>query len=394
MSRRTTILVSLFQAPRLTWLDCSAGDFHSATAALLRVDRSSFVRTGVILNVVALGADIAGSRAPGGLAFFLHLISQLHYVGALYFLLSTHKWKWVLIGLSCFHLFLESTESGMFHDMILWSIVLFAFWFATQRRKTFHKVMVILIALSSVTLIQLTKQSMREKQHMGYPATFGGELVSLLTGHSDAASEDAFTLAGARLNQGWIVSAVIANVPRYEPFCEGETVVDAFLSSAVPRFLWSEKKRAGGQENFRRFTGMPLEDTTSMGISLLGESYANFGMGGGIVFMGVMGFLFSLSFYFLSKRVLKHPTFLFWIPLIYYQAIKAETELVVVVNQVVKGSIVAIAGYWVCVHYVLHGAGRPPARRSDGDDPEEEETPAHGLHYLPARRATAPVQVN
>jgi hypothetical protein len=55
-----------------------------------------------------------------------------------------------------------------------------------------------------------------------------------------------------------------------------------------------------------------------------------------------------LAFYY--SKILRwaavHPDFLFWIPLIFYQAIKAETDMVVIVNQIVKGTIVAFAGYW------------------------------------------------
>lgn len=320
--------------------------------ALHRLDRSQFIPVGIALNLVAIGAEFAAGFMPAGLAFLFHLLSQLRYVGALYFMLSNSRWKWHLVALSCVQLFWDSAESGMFHDLILWSALLFTFWFAMQRRDAVRKVLVIVLAFMSVTVVQLVKQSMREKHRQGQEASFSGELIGLVTGRSDAYSESALTLASARLNQGWIISAVMANVPRFEPFCHGETVEEAVLSAIVPRALVSQKKKAGGQENFRRFTGLPLEDTTSMGISPLGEAYANFGSEGGILFMAAMGAMLSLSFLLLSRRVLKHPAFLFWIPLVYYQAIKAETELVVVFNQIVKGAVVALGGYWICSHFM------------------------------------------
>lgn len=323
--------------------------------ALHRLDRSQFVSVGIALNLVAFGAEFSAKFLPGGLAFFFHLLSQMRYVGALYFMLSDHRWKWHLVALSCVQLFWDSAESGMFHDLILWSTLLFTFWFAMQRRDAIRKVLIVILALISVTVVQLVKQSMREKQRLGQPATFSGELIGLVAGHSSAYSESALTLATARLNQGWIISAIMANVPRFEPYCDGETVQEAVVSAVVPRVVAGEKKKAGGQENFRRFTGLPLEDSTSMGISPLGEAFANFGSGGGILFMAVMGVTLSTSFLLLSRRILKHPTFLFWIPLVYYQAIKAETELVVVFNQITKGAIVALGGYWICAHYLIKG---------------------------------------
>ena len=60
--------------------------------AMHHVDRSKFVPLGIFLNLVALAAEFASGRVPGSLAFLFHLLSQLHYVGALYFMLSTSPW--------------------------------------------------------------------------------------------------------------------------------------------------------------------------------------------------------------------------------------------------------------------------------------------------------------
>jgi hypothetical protein len=99
-----------------------------------------------------------------------------------------------------------------------------------------------------------------------------------------------------------------------------------------------------------------------MGISPLGEAYANFGPLGGIVFMVVFGGLFALGYYWTLRFTLRHPTFLFWIPLIFYQAMKAETELVVILNQLSKGSAVAFSMHYLITRTFL--PGRPTAPRS------------------------------
>jgi hypothetical protein len=83
-----------------------------------------------------------------------------------------------------------------------------------------------------------------------------------------------------------------------------------------------------------------------MGISPLGEAYANFGVEGGSLFMFAYGLGFALVYYLVLRYVVRSPEFLFWLPLVFYQAIKAETELVIVFNQISKGLIVALAGYY------------------------------------------------
>ena len=90
-----------------------------------------------------------------------------------------------------------------------------------------------------------------------------------------------------------------------------------------------------------------------MGISPIGEAFANFGTEGGIVFMAFFGFFFAALYNFMLRHVLKRPDFLFWIPLIFYQGIKAETEIVVVLNQIVKGAIICYGGYWGLKHFLM-----------------------------------------
>jgi hypothetical protein len=137
-------------------------------------------------------------------------------------------------------------------------------------------------------------------------------------------------------------------VPEEEPYAEGETIKDAVISAFMPRVLFPDKKQAGGRENFRRFTGLLISDETSMGISPLGEAYANFGPFGGILLMGATGAMFAGTFYLTLLYVVRRPAFFFWLPLLFYQSIKAETEYLVVLNQLAKGAIVAFA-----MHYFI-----------------------------------------
>ena len=111
------------------------------------------------------------------------------------------------------------------------------------------------------------------------------------------------------------------------------------------------------------FTGLPIQQETSMGISPLGEAYVNFGVEGGIAFMAVFGILFSALYRFVATRVIRHPDLIFWIPLIFYQGIKAETEMIVVLNQLVKGSLIVAAGYFAVHHVLLPMMNKQGSRR-------------------------------
>jgi hypothetical protein len=84
-----------------------------------------------------------------------------------------------------------------------------------------------------------------------------------------------------------------------------------------------------------------------MGISPLGEAYANFGVMGGILALTLYGVLFAAAYRVLIAFLPTLPTFYFWLPFIFYQSIKAETEFVVIVNQLAKGTVAAIILYYL-----------------------------------------------
>jgi hypothetical protein len=52
---------------------------------LNQIDRRKFFTIGVLLNLVGIAAAVGAAQVSGSLAFLMHLISQLRYVGAIYF---------------------------------------------------------------------------------------------------------------------------------------------------------------------------------------------------------------------------------------------------------------------------------------------------------------------
>jgi hypothetical protein len=313
---------------------------------LREVDRRRFVTIGFLLNIGATIAMFAAGQVSGSLAFLMHLLSQMRYVGAIYFLLSRHQLRYLFAAVSCIQLVTTSLGAGMFHDLVLWMSIIFCYWFAQKQRAFSFKFLMLGVAATILFTIQVIKQEYRQQLRQGQDPSIIELAMAYMTPGGRAWHTDVVSLAITRLNQGWIISAVMSHVPENEPFAKGETIEEAVLGSLAPRFLWEKKVTAGGRENFRRFTGLDILDSTSMAISPLGEAYANFGDSTGIVFMVITGVLFAFFYRLILRFCLTHPTFIFWIPLIFYQAIKAETELSVVINQLTKGAVVAFAGFY------------------------------------------------
>ena len=318
---------------------------------LQSVSRSQFLWIGLWLNMAALAGDLGGRKGPESLAFAFILVSQLRYIGVLYLWFSPHaSGKW-LAGLAVLPLFFTTAETAMFHDMLLWSGLMFSYWFASRPRLVAHKLAVIAATVFAAFLIQGIKESYRAKVWNSQQGSLTAEIQAFWTRLNGIERSSMLENAMVRLNQGWIVSHVIRHVPAAEPFAGGDTVSDALVAAALPRFLLKDKAMAGGRSNFFRFTGMQLNEATSMNLSLLGEGYANFGATGGMIFLFFTGFTISALIALCLGFARTHPLFIFWMPLIFYQAIKAETDLNEILNHMVKGGMAAFACYWVLDYF-------------------------------------------
>jgi len=245
----------------------------------------------------------------------------------------------------------------MFHNFILWSTLLFTIISMILHFKTYQKVLIISFGFFFMITLQIIKAQYREMIEFGISDTdrveifvdlFSEELLSGLNMDNEENLKSVIT----RLNQGWIVSAIMHNVPRNEDFANGETIKVAAYSSLVPRFLDKGKKIAGGRENFIKYTGLPLTQQTSMGISVIGEAYINFGVYGGILFMFIYGMGISLLFKLFITLSITKPSLILWSPLLFLQAVKAETELVVILNHVIKSGILVLLFIYVTQRFL------------------------------------------
>lgn len=295
--------------------------------------------------LVGLGivAPFLGSLFPPGLSFVFFLLSQVKYIGALYFVLSGHAYRWLIFtGLMVLSA-LGSIASGMFHDLLLWLVLTISFVFHEFKSRFWSKIIIMIIGGFFAITIQSVKHQYRNLSpgvsgniakaglfiHLASNEWKGGKIINPVDDNE----------INVRLNQGWIISKIMQHIPEQEPFANGQTIIDALEAAFLPRIIAPNKKIAGGQENFRKYTGLPLGRGTSMGISLAGEGWANFGYFGGILFLFCWGAFIGWFWKKLGDWSSFFPTLLVWSPILFLQTVKAETELVVVLNHLIKSSI-------------------------------------------------------
>lgn len=308
----------------------------------------------LILVGIGLISPFIQRFAPLAIGFVFYLMANLKYIGAALWLFqpkSTQKWL-ATVGIILLTL-LSSIQAGMFHDLLLWLALLFSFIVLQTNMSVLRRVFFIGSGFLGAFLIQSVKGEYREMLAEGL--TMGQSptevFIDLVTNRIENlgnlfSDEEYMAMTNVRLNQGWIISAIIDNVPNMEPYANGETIVEAFSASLIPRFLDPEKKVAGGRENFERFTGLPLGAGTSMGTSVIGEAYANFGPMGTWIFMFFWGMFLSLIFNVLVKYAKKQPLMYVFLPLIFLQVVKGETELYVMLNHFLKSIILVFFLFW------------------------------------------------
>jgi hypothetical protein len=283
---------------------------------------------------------------PASMGFVFFLLSTLKYIGVIYLIQSDSPFRWLIFWGLMLLTVVTSVETAMFHDLLLWAMLLFTFLSREWKLKMPGKMAFAVIGILLAITIQGVKLEYRYAiRQGGYPGSRTGLFLNLVT--DEWRTGEIFMPSfevdmNVRLNQGWIISSVMYNVPRFEPYARGNTIREGITSSVIPRILAPEKRVAGGRDNFRQFTGLSISDDTSMGISIAGEGWANYGWLGGIVFMFLWG-LFIGWFWRAFERLNRlFPTLLIWSPMLFLQVVKAETEFGVVLNHLVKSSVVVI----------------------------------------------------
>ena len=300
---------------------------------------------------IGIVCSFVARYVPSGFDFVFFLLANTKYIGLVYLLFSTRKSKWLIASVAWLLTLFSSIQAGFFHDLLLWTILI-GLYVAYILKPTFRqKYLALLLGFFLVFLIQIVKQEYRQWIWFG---GYTGDRLSLYTNlvshrvqsKNELFNRESLSSMVVRINQGWISSKVMEYVPNQEPFARGVTINEAISASILPRFLAPNKKLAGGKETFERFTGFQLRPGTSMGVSLLGEGYANYGVYGTWLFMLVVGLFYSSSLNIVYQYSRRYPTILLWLPLIFLQVIKAETELVVVLNHLVKSLILVLGFFW------------------------------------------------
>jgi hypothetical protein len=302
------------------------------------------------------------SRFPPSLAFPAYVLSNIKYIGLIYLLFSDRvKGKTAVLVGAFLLTFFSSLKGAMFHDLLLWFAFIGMYAAYILRPSMARKLIIVALGFTFIFILQAAKEEYRakleEEGRSQYVTKFLSTVDERLRAEQarrdyEMAQSDNVERIVVRINQGWIISRIMQLTPSSIPHAEGETVVVAIKASLVPRILFPDKPIAGGKANFEKYTRFYLQSSTSMGISLLGEAYINFGYYGAWVFMFMFGLISSFVIQQIFKLAAKYPTIWLWFPLVMLHFVKAETELLVQLNFLVKSIIMVYLFVWANKHFL------------------------------------------
>lgn len=280
-------------------------------------------------------------------------ISQLMYIGFIMLMIAKPPKSTLYFALPVVITLLLSLRGAMFHELMTWSLLMLMIWFKTKQVSVVRQIVVILICVLAVNTLQTIKATYRQVTWYNGGGANVSLFVDLMVNSASASSANPEEGAdnNSRYNQGWIISMIYDNVPKNHDYFYGRTYKDAIVATLLPRFLAPNKKGSGQQvqTDFREMTGYPLNDNTSMGLSILGESYGNFGLLGGALFMLFWGW-FIAKVLDLANIWAQRKSFL-WIlmlPIVCFVLVEAEISMITVLNWTIKGMIFAFILIYYC----------------------------------------------
>jgi hypothetical protein len=304
-------------------------------------------------------ASVISSFFASELVFVFYLLGSFKFIGLFLLILGSKQiklWPMVIVIGSIVS---SSLGSGMFHDLLTWAI----FSAAVFGIKYKFDLKIKLIGLSAfvfiVITIQVLKGSYREATGREGLAASAETLANLYEEKQEEGGVFSFNnlaRANVRINQGFIITNIMETVPDKEPFANGEEMGRIIEAAVMPRILAPDKLRAGDRSIFVKYSGIPITAGTSMGLSSVGDAYINYGIFGGMIFMFVLGVVYSEVLKVFHKQSFKYPVLILFVPLVFYYPIRPDCELQTILGHLVKSCflIFVMIQVWKYKFYVPH----------------------------------------
>lgn len=305
-----------------------------------------FLAIGVLASLVA-------PFFPGSLQFIFYLLGGFKYCAIFMLILRRKKVPLYIVVLVFGSLVVSAFSILMFHDLLIWIIYLSVFFVVRYQWSLKIKLLGVIGFLMLAAFLQVIKSQLRTAVWGG-----GNKVSSEII--QDVASSTAIRKKGlfskealapqlTRINQGWIISSIMHNVPARIEHTEGSLMLTYIEAAFLPRFLAPNKLKAGDYKLFTKYSGHTINQGTSMGLSPVGDGYIDFGLVGGVFFMFFYGYIYGFALKKYSDASFQNDFWVIFIPLVFIYPIRPDCETQTAFGHFIKAAILV----WILVKIIL-----------------------------------------
>ena len=291
-----------------------------------------FIGLGFISSIVSIFFS-------SDLAFVFYLLGSFKFIGLFLLILGEVKIKLVPLVIVLGSIVSSSLGSGMFHDLLTWVIYTSAVLSIKYKFDLKVKMIGMLSFISLFFIIQVLKGDYRkvtsfENQQAGVETM--AKLYQKENEDKGVFSFENLATSNVRINQGFIITNIMSNVPAKVPFSEGEELYKILEAAILPRIIAPDKLSAGDRTIFVKYSGIIIQSGTSMGLSSLGDAYINFNVVGGCIFMFVLGLFYSEVLNAFNKYGKDIPLLLLFVAMVFYYPIRPDCEMQTILGHLFK----------------------------------------------------------
>jgi hypothetical protein len=339
------------------------GDYMFKYILRLKVVLENRPRTGLQILLLGFIASLVTPLLPSNIEFVGNLLAWSLFPGILY-IYFTPKLKYRNLMLVAFVVLIleQSLQQAMFTIVAYMGITIFSFLFLQRNSPMWKKLGLFLLGSFFLFVVQSIKTSYRKMtwfgNYTGDKTVLFGDLISqkLDNGISEMFTPDAIFPVYYRTNQGFNIGLVMRRFPAIKEFDNGSKLAIDVASTFVPRVLWPDKPKAGGQYNMKYYTGLTIEGW-STNVGPIGEAYGSFGVTGGIIYMFFVGLFIRWAYAQIFRTSRRIPLLILWIPVLFYQVTySAENDSLQILNSVLKSAFLVFILYKALP--TLFGIGR------------------------------------
>lgn len=283
-----------------------------------------------ILLAIGLLSSVVAPFFPKSLNFVFYLLGGFKYCSAFMLILRKKQVKWYILVLIFGSLLLSAFSQVMFHDLLIWLVFLAVFASIKYKYSMWTKLLGLLVFIAFAAFLQVIKIQLRNQIWRG-GKSFNAEVLQEATTASAIQKKGFFSkevLAPqlTRINQGWIVTRILRNVPAKVEHTNGALLWSYMEAAFLPRFLAPDKLMAGDYRLFTKYSGHTILKGTSMGLSPVGDGYIDFGVEGGMLFMFLYALMYGISIRRYSFLVNTNYLYFIFVPLVFIYPIRPDCE--------------------------------------------------------------------